>query len=290
MKRILIVLAIILLIFSTNSFAQDRATTLSGIDTNLPSSSKLTALQLRTALKAIANSAFDGIDTKMTQAEADSRYPRISDGDPTPIYTASEVNALLKEARKSELLKTLQDQGSDVKSITAGSTNLWYGSQAMTDGRAYQATHIVEDTITVTGVGWSLTTQGNFNGDNYNGFFLCSVSGANYTVIASTANDATIWKKTINTYSKKDFTTPVVLPPGVYKLFGVWNTSDASPAVIPIFYSGQGGGNSTQYSQMTTNGHKFEGYITTATTAVPVASFASSTLTSAAVSPSFLLY
>jgi len=29
----------------------------------------------------------------MTQAEADARYPQISEGDPTPIYTADEVDA-----------------------------------------------------------------------------------------------------------------------------------------------------------------------------------------------------
>lgn len=74
MKRILIVLSIALLIFSTNSFAQDRATTLSGIDTNLPSSSKLTAAQLRTALKAITNSAFDGLDLKVNSADAQNPY------------------------------------------------------------------------------------------------------------------------------------------------------------------------------------------------------------------------
>lgn len=70
MKRILIALAIMLLIFSINSFAQDRATTLLGIDTNLPSSSKLTAAQLRTTLKAITNSAFDGLDTKVNKADS----------------------------------------------------------------------------------------------------------------------------------------------------------------------------------------------------------------------------
>jgi len=226
----------------------------------------------------------------INKTEGDSMYLQVANGDTAAYYTTPEVNALLKEARKDELLNALQEQGSNVLSLPAAATNLWYGSQIMTDSRPYQATHIIHDTITVTGVSWDMLTQGNYNADNYNGFFLCSVSGTTLTVIASTADDATIWKKAAGTYSTKAFTAPIVLNPGTYKLFGVYNTSDASPVAVPAFYTGQGGGNSAQYSQMLTNGHKFEGYITGTITAVPVASFESSAITAFPVCPSFLLY
>jgi len=101
MKRILIVLAITLLIFSTNSFAQ-RETVLSTIDVNLPSSSKLTAAQLRTALKSITNSAFDGLDTKITTTAANATYFVKTDTTSLTsiVYTKSEVDALIVSRAK----------------------------------------------------------------------------------------------------------------------------------------------------------------------------------------------
>lgn len=244
------------------------------------------------SISSIEIKTLDGIDTTKSIAEQFTEKTDNADFiEATSIlYSKTEVDALLVQAHKGDLLHTIQQQGSDVLSLPAAATNLWYGSQAMVDGRAYQCTHIIQDTVTVTGVAWNMLTQGNYNADNYNGFFLCSVSGANYTVIASTENDATIWKKVATTYSKKAFTAPIVLVPGVYKLFGVYNTSDGSPAVVPAFYTGQGGGNSSQYAQMLTNGHKFEGYITSTTTSVPAAPFASSDVTAFAICPSFLLY
>ena len=224
----------------------------------------------------------------ITQADADERYPQIADGDPTPIYTASEVDVFLKQARKSELLKTLQAQGSMIKALPAGASSLFYGTQIMTDSRPYQCTFVVEEEMTITGVGYQLLTQGNFVADNYNGFFLCSVNGANYTVIASTANDATLWKKAASIYSTKDFTAPVVLSSGIYKLFGVYNTSDASPVAAPAFTTCQGIGAS--YAGLLINGHKMEGYISGVIIAVPSVPFASSTINASAIQPSFLLY
>lgn len=264
MKRLIFIIVIILSVFTTQ--AQKPANW-----------SNSTAASVKARIGAIS------------QSEADLRYPLISDGDPTPIYSEIEVNELLKQARKYELLRTLQLQGSTVVALPAAASNLWYGAQIMTDSRPYQTTFIIPDTITVSGVGYNLITQGNFNADNYNGFFLCSVSGSNYTVIASTANDATLWKKVASTYSTKAFTSPVVLVPGVYKLYGVYNTSDASPVAAPSVYVTQGGGSSTQYAQMMTNGHKFEGYISGTIVAVPTVPFSSSTVTALGIQVSFVL-
>jgi len=197
---------------------------------------------------------------------------------------------LFSKARRSPILRALQEGGSTVKAVPASVSSLFYGAQAMADGRAYQATFDIEEEMTITGVGYGMSTAGNFNGDNFNGFFLCSLSGSTIsTPIAQTANDASIWKATANTYTQKAFTAPVVLAPGRYKLFGVYSTSDGSPVAVPQMLTNQGVA-STVFSQLLANTDKIEGYITSAVTAVPSATLATSGITSAAISPSWLLY
>lgn len=208
----------------------------------------------------------------------------------TILYTKTEVDALIKGARRSPVLRALQKGGSNVKAVPASASSLFYGGQAMTDGRAYQATFDIEEEMTITGVGYGMSVAGNFNGDNFNGFFLCSLNGATISVpIAQTANDASIWKSAAYTYATKAFTAPVVLAPGRYKLFGVYNTSDGSPAAVPQMLTNQGVP-STVMSQLLSNSDKVEGYITAAVTAVPSATLATSSITAAAVSPSWVLY
>lgn len=208
----------------------------------------------------------------------------------TILYTKTEVDALLKDARRSHILRALQEGGSSVKAVPASASSLFYGAQAMTDGRAYQATFDIEEEMTITGVGYGMSVAGNFNGDNFNGFFLCSLTDSTISVpIAQTANDANIWKATPATYTQKAFTAPAVLQPGRYKLFGVYNTSDASPTTQPQMLTNQGVA-SAVFSQLLANSDKIEGYITSAVTAVPTGTTATSGITAAAVSPSWVLY
>jgi len=230
MKRILIALAITLLIISTNSFAQDRAATLSGIDTNLPSSSKLTAAQLRTSLKAIANSAFDGIDTKMTQAEADERYPQISDGDPTPIYTAAEVDDLI--TYKSNNQNLLDAIGSPIVvkpfelSWASGGT-----ATTLTSGVLYTLMmEPVQEGIIVTGVEFCESALGVFTGNNFNGVAMYKVVGdGTYERVAISANDETIFKNS-NVAVKVPFTAPVTLTKGLYLAAFLYSSSAQTTA------------------------------------------------------------
>jgi len=57
----------------------------------------------------------------MTQAEADERYPQISEGDPTPIYTAEEVDALLKSIPMQRVWP-IDDDASGLPASTTGNT------------------------------------------------------------------------------------------------------------------------------------------------------------------------
>ena len=238
-----------------------------------------------------------GIDTTKTIAEQFAEKTDNADfieGN-TLLYTKSQVNALVSRAKKSELLKALQDQGSTVKVLPAGASSLFYGSLAMVDARPYQCTYIIEDTLSITGVGYEMITAGVFNAGSggttdYNGFFLTRVSGANYTVVAVTANDTTLWDKTSGAYSTKVFEgNPITLYPGVYKLYGVFNTRN-TPSVIPAFATCQGIGNNS-YHSLLTNNHKMEGQLAT-TLVVPSlgAVIASTDVTGNLTLPSFVLY
>ena len=66
---------------------------------------------------------------------------------------------------------------------------------------------------TITGVKWYQTVAGNYTGDNYNGVGLYSYSGGTITLVASSTNDANIWKATANTVGSKAFTTPYSAQP-----------------------------------------------------------------------------
>ena len=148
MKRILIVLAVILLMVSTNSFAQ-RATVLSGIDTNLPSSSKLTAAQLRTALKAISNSVYDELDGTV---KIDSLQ------DPTPIIYSTVGTAQIN-AQTASYTATISDLGKEITINSASATTFTiplYSSVAFPVGAIINVTRLgagdVTIAITATGV------------------------------------------------------------------------------------------------------------------------------------------
>ena len=109
----------------------------------------------------------------------------------------------------------------------------------MVDGRPYLEVFYVFRTDTVTGVGFVQQTAGNFVADKYNGFKLFSLNtGTNAaTVIDSTANDGNIWKTTAFGKGYKAFGTQRILTPGAYLVMGIWNTSDASPATVPVIYN-----------------------------------------------------
>ena len=107
----------------------------------------------------------------------------------------------------------------------------------LVDGRGYYSVYYLEDSITLTGFRYSLTTTGNFTGDNYNGIGLYSVSGATLTYITKTADDANVWKASANVLATKALPSPVVLAPGFYAVGMVYNNSAQTTTPVLQSYS-----------------------------------------------------
>jgi len=84
------------------------------------------------------------------------------------------------------------------------------GGAALSD--AQQVTTAVEAFYdeSCTGIKWYQSTQGNFTGDQFNGFALYSISAGTLTQIAITTNDANHWKN-----AQGWVTTPWVTPADV---------------------------------------------------------------------------
>ena len=112
----------------------------------------------------------------------------------------------------------------------------------LTDGRVEFAAIYVQQSGTLTGVGWYQTVAGNFTGDNTNGIALYSYSAGTLTKVAETANDANILKGTSNTWQKATFATPYSADAGIYYVAFLYNSSaqTTAPAVGTANYSNSG--------------------------------------------------
>lgn len=88
--------------------------------------------------------------------------------------------------------------------------------------------------LTITGVCWGQTTQGNYTGNNYNGVGLYSYAAGVLTLVASSTNDSEMWKAASGSLGKKAFTTPYGAQPGVYFIGLLWSNASAStpPSIL----------------------------------------------------------
>lgn len=133
-------------------------------------------------------------------------------------------------------LKALQAAGSSIK---VGSAMGFYPrvDHTLYDGKALWTLFYLSDTTDITGVGYMLSTQGDYTADNYNGFAIYSVSGTTYTKIDSTANDGNLWKAAANTAATKAFSSGAQeLNPGIYYIFLVYNNS-AQVTAPKLYYN-----------------------------------------------------
>lgn len=110
------------------------------------------------------------------------------------------------------------------------------GSQSM----IFQAIYL-NKAQTLTGVKWYQATAFAGTGNQYNGFGLYSYSAGTLTLVASSTNDANIWKQTSNTYGTKAFSGTYSAAAGIY-FIGILYCSSA------VTTSPQWGGGNTALS------------------------------------------
>lgn len=171
----------------------------------------------------------------MTQAEADLRYPQITEGEAIEIYSKAEVDAIKLELQRGKFdgqIKRLT--GINIVSPIAA-VRAFEGQFNMIDGYNYTILYEITDTITVSAFQYILAVQGVFTADNYNGIALYSYNATtkSYTKIIETDNDATIWTQAAGVIKTKTF-TPQVLTPGFYAVAIVYNSSAQTTA--PALY------------------------------------------------------
>lgn len=167
-----------------------------------------------------------GILGWMTQTEADARYPQISEGDATPIYTAAEVDAIRLDIDINGVQRDMKAIGIPVSLIPMGAQSLGTSAgTAMASGAMTGLLCVVKKTMSLTGFKFVLKTAGDYTADAYNGIAINSIAGGLATKIAETANDGTIWKSTAGVISTKDLPTPVVLEPGLYTITFLYHSS-----------------------------------------------------------------
>lgn len=175
------------------------------------------------------------------------------------VYTKSEVDAkVVASTFMNPIMMQMIELSVPVKAVPMFSTILLGGSNVMTDGRLNAVAYRIKDTISVTGVKYTLGTMGDYTEDNYNGVVLYAVSGTTLTEVTRTADDGTFWKKTANTIQTKDFPAPVELLPGFYIVASVWNASATvtAPSVNAF-------GSVTNSSGWTPGGMRLSGYLAT---------------------------
>lgn len=123
-----------------------------------------------------------------------------------------------------------QGMGSAIKGFPLGINMTAAGTTAsMTDQRLWLIPAYVAAPVTLTGVKWYQSITGNYTGDNYNGFGLYTLSGGVATLVASTTNDANIWKGGI-AWQSKAFSSPYVAAAGTYYIGALYNNNAQTTA------------------------------------------------------------
>jgi hypothetical protein len=113
---------------------------------------------------------------------------------------------------------------------------------------------------TITGVKWFQVVQGSYTSDQYNGVGLYTYSGGNMTLVASSADDGTIWKASANTWNNKAFSGTYSASPGLYFVGLIYNNSAQTTA--PTLGSGNVLSNVAVNAMDFTNSAKMQSTVT----------------------------
>jgi hypothetical protein len=128
----------------------------------------------------------------------------------------------------------LQAMGSTIKAMSVGmSVSDFAATTTLTDNRIVLIPVYLQKAATITGVMCYMGVTGDFTADNNNKVGLYSVSGGTATLVASCANDANLWKATVDTFIKKAFSSTYTAAVGLYYVGILYNNSAqvAAPAL-----------------------------------------------------------
>lgn len=104
------------------------------------------------------------------------------------------------------------------------------GSGSLTDGQVRFFAVSIHKTSVITGAGFIQGTQGAYTADNNNKIGLYKSDGTSLNRVASTDDDANLWKGSANTLQTKAFSSPYTATPGAYWIGIVYNSSAQTTA------------------------------------------------------------
>ena len=187
-------------------------------------------------LKADTASLSNRINTKLNATDTTSLSNRIN----TKLNSTDTASLSRRiNVRELSIVDLYRRMGSSLKAMTPPGFTLEGMSSglAISDGAQYFYIFYLANPDTLKGVRWYQRIQGNYTGDNYNGFALYTLSGGTATLVDSTANDANIWKGTSNTFQNKDFVIPYYATEGFYMIsfLSNWTTT---PGTVPQLGAG----------------------------------------------------
>jgi hypothetical protein len=135
----------------------------------------------------------------------------------------------------------------------------------MADGTVNFHALVIPEAGTITGVWFVQQTAGNYTADTTgNQVGLYRTDGTTLTLIASCANDTTLWKAVADTPTQKAFTSSVAVDAGLYYVATAYNQTAETTA--PVLYGAQA---STVGNAMASFGLSGKRYGTVAGTSLP---------------------
>lgn len=148
----------------------------------------------------------------------------------TGMALLSDISSSTSKA--TDYLSMYNTMGSAIKAQSIPVEDMT-GTVALATGQVRVFRVPVPVAATLTGIRWFQTTQGVYTANNENriGFYTLDPATGTLTLVASTADDGTMWSTpTAGSYANKDFTTPYNAGAGVYFAVMLYNTSAQTTA------------------------------------------------------------
>jgi len=147
----------------------------------------------------------------------------------------TQINAITAASIEDVTIKAYQALGSAIKAQTVGQSIARITSTGVLINQLISFVAVYLNTSqTLTGVKWWQGTLGNYTANNENRIGLYSYSGGTLTLVASCANDGTLWQTAASaTLGSKAFSSTYAAAAGIYFVALLWNRSAVvtAPAV-----------------------------------------------------------
>ena len=145
----------------------------------------------------------------------------------TQINTAN--TDILDAKKDNDFLRILQALGSDIKGLSYGCGYPSDNFIQLSDNYIHLSAVWLPVAATITGVRYYVSQQGAFTGDNENRIGLYTWSSGTLTLVASSADDANIWKASTG-FATKAFSSTYAASAGLYFVWGLYNYSAQTTA------------------------------------------------------------